>query len=538
MNRNQSFYSIVKPIRSFLPALVVAAALGFPIPESLAKDSASGSGASADLKLARSLNQAFIELAEQVEPSVVVINVETKNDPNALMDHPGFEGLPEFFRKQLEQQLEERQEQKPRQRPPTKRGRPNAPVTPNTEIEPEPRFNGEGSGIILREEGYILTNNHVVENAARIRVRLKDGREFDAEVRGLDPASDLAVVKLKGNVTGLVPAKFADSDKIRVGEFAIAVGAPFHLDYSVTFGHISAKGREDIGPTQMWDQQFLQTDARINPGNSGGPLVNIEGEVMGVNSMIRGLESGIGFSIPSNLALEVADRLITDGKITRSWLGIRIGSLRNMPEMKSVAAKIKDGVVVRAIQADGPAAKSELEVFDVITAVDGKPVSTDQGLRTEISRKHPNVEVALRVHRADQDITIKVRPEPIPDYVLAAKNGTKPQPMPEPEVTEDHDYLEKIGLTVEPLTKQSAKAHKLDPQTKGLLVTGVEEKSVAAKNSLEEGDVITRVGDQKVTTIQELSDALSTGGESGRIRLRYFRDGTSTGTFLRSLPKQ
>ncbi len=514
--------------------IVGAATLALTSSPSFAKDSSGASVASADLQLARSLNRAYIELAEQVAPSVVVISVETKNDVDGGLGHPLFDRLPEILRKQLEQQFEEQKELQKEQREQRQKRRRSVP--PGEDDEAEPRFNGEGSGIVLREEGYVLTNNHVVENAEKIRVRLKDGREFEAEVQGLDPASDLAVVKLKGKVTGLVPAKFANSDKVRVGEIAIAVGAPFHLDYSVTFGHISAKGREDIAPTPMWDQQFLQTDARINPGNSGGPLVNIEGEVMGVNSMIRGLESGIGFAIPANLALDVADRLITDGKITRSWLGISIRSLRDVPGMKDVAAKIKEGVVVQSIQAGGPAAKSELEVFDVITAVDGKSVATVQGLRTEISRKRPNVEVVLNVHRGEQDITVKVRPEPIPENVLAMNRGAKPQPLPE-AAKEEADYLEKLGLSVEPLTKQTAKAQKLDPQTKGLLVTGVDEGSVAAKNGLKEGDVINRVGEKKVTTVKELNDALSEGGESGRIRLRFLREGNSNGLLLRFLPK-
>ena len=523
----RSYRDPVKPVRSFLPAVVAAAALAFTATPSFAKESTPTATASSDLQLARSLNRAFVELAEQVAPSVVVINVETKNDPNMAGMEEHLEWLPEQFRKQFREQFQQR----------PNRRRPSAEEPADEDAEPQ--FNGEGSGVIIREEGYVLTNNHVVENASKIRVRLKDGREFDAEVRGLDPQSDLAVIKLKGPVKDLVVAKFADSDQVHVGEFAIAVGAPFHLDYSVTFGHVSAKGRDSIAPTQMWDQQFIQTDARINPGNSGGPLVNVEGEVIGINSMIRGLESGIGFAIPSNLVREVADRLITDGKFTRSYLGIEIRALRDDPRMKDVAAKVKNGVVVQRIQAAGPAANSKLETFDVITAVDGKPVASVQGLRNEISRKRPNSEVSLNVYRGGENLVVKVRPEVLPESVLAANRGPVPPPSAaKPPTQPKAEYLENLGLKVEPLNKQLIKENQLDPGTKGVLVQGVEENSVAARNGVKEGDVICRAGDKYVTTVEELDEILSAASPNGRARISIIRDGNRTGLLLKQLPKK
>src|SRR5204863_1495910 len=173
-------------------------------------------------------------------------------------------------------------------------------------------------------ERFILTNRHVVDEAEKIKVRFKDSfDEFDAEVRGVDAQADLAVLKINPKGKKLTVAKLGDSDKARVGEFAIAIGAPFELDYSVTFGHVSAKGRRVFSDQVMMDQDFIQTDASINPGNSGGPLVNIEGEVVGINTLIRGMNRGIGFAIPINLAREVSDQLIKDGKFSRTWLGIR-----------------------------------------------------------------------------------------------------------------------------------------------------------------------------------------------------------------------
>ncbi|HTH47060.1 MAG TPA: trypsin-like peptidase domain-containing protein, partial [Candidatus Limnocylindria bacterium] len=270
----------MKNIRTSLAVLTLAGLAAALPPAVLAKDSEA-------LQIARQLNEAFIEVADNVSPSVVVITVTEKKDTETMQQmHRFFQALP-----------------------------------PELQEGEAPQRTGQGSGVIVREDGYIVTNNHVVNGAEKIRVRLKDGREFDAEVRGTYPDADIAVVKLKGDVKNLHVAKFADSEKVRVGEFAIAIGAPFELDYSVTYGHVSAKGRANLGGGPG-DQDFIQTDASINPGNSGGPLVNLNGEIIGINSMIRGMGTGIGFAIPANNAHEISDRLIADGKFTRSWLGI------------------------------------------------------------------------------------------------------------------------------------------------------------------------------------------------------------------------
>ena len=256
--------------------------------------------ASTNLDLARQLNQAFVEVTEKVSPAVVVITVITKPGANhfADLDQNPEDAFPREFWRQFRRQAEE-------------------------ESPPE-REIGQGSGVIIRENGFILTNRHVVDDAESIEVRLKDGRKFKAKVRGVDPQSDVAVIQI--DASGLPVAKLADSSKTRVGEFAIAIGAPFQLDYSVTFGHVSAKSRGNVVPSYhggaMLDQDFIQTDANINPGNSGGPLVNIEGEVIGINTLIRGFRTGIGFAIPSGLAREVADQIIANGKFTRAWLGV------------------------------------------------------------------------------------------------------------------------------------------------------------------------------------------------------------------------
>src|SRR5712671_4509720 len=280
-----------------------------------------------NLEVARQLNEAFVQVVDKVSPSVVVIDVVQKPAPPSE-DEDSLEALPKQFRKYFKQ----------------------------FEEGPDEKSLGQGSGIIIREDGFILTNSHVVEDTEKIEVRLRDGRTFKAAVRGLDPQSDLAVIKIEAK--GLPVAPLGDSTKTRVGEFAIAIGAPFSLDYSVTFGHVSAKGRSDILPgfgRASMDQDFIQTDANINPGNSGGPLVNIDGEVIGINTLIRGLHTGIGFAIPANLVREVADRLVSEGKYVRSYLGVEIRTLRDYPEYREVISGIKDGVVVKSIQPDGPA---------------------------------------------------------------------------------------------------------------------------------------------------------------------------------------
>jgi serine protease Do len=224
--------------------------------------------ASANLDLARQLNQAFIEVAEKVSPAVVVITVVQRPAAPSYDDGSDnlFDSLPREFWRHFQKQFEQQMPEKVR---------------------------GEGSGVIIREDGYILTNGHVVEDAQSIRVRLKDGRSFKANVRGVDPKSDLAVIKIEA--ARLPVAALADSARTRVGEFAIAIGTPFDLDYTVTIGHVSAKGRSSVlqGPgTEAMDQDFIQTDALMNPGNSGGPLLNLDGEVIGINTLIRGMHSG------------------------------------------------------------------------------------------------------------------------------------------------------------------------------------------------------------------------------------------------------
>ncbi len=453
-----------------LRASLVAALITFGPAAALAKEAGSA------LEIARELNQAFIEVAEKVSPSVVVIRVAHKPDYSSAdtEGNPFFEWLPPQLRKQFEDRLRERQHQRSR-----------APV-----------FDAQGSGIVIRSDGYILTNGHVVEGADKIQVRFKNGQRYDAEVRGTDPQSDVAVIKIEAQ--NLPVARLADSSKVRVGEFAIAVGAPFDLDYSVTFGHVSATGRSWIIPDPTMDQDFIQTDANINPGNSGGPLVNIDGEVIGINTLIRGLHTGIGFAIPSDLAREVADKLIANGKYVHGWLGIEIRALADFPEFKELNPGLEDGVVVMGIVREGPAANSELRLRDVIVSVDGKRVNTAQDLKREVRSKRLDRPVSLDVVRERKHVTIKVTPAAWPEDMQAVAEQR-------PEATSDSSP--DLGLTVKPLTRDLAKEYGVS-MTDGLLVTDVASGSPAERQGLQRGDVITQVNQSNVTNLREYRAAL------------------------------
>ena len=452
------------------------------------------------MEVARALNEAFTEVAGKVSESVVVIKVAQRSTFHDWSEgNPFLDMLPREWRRRLEERRE-----------------PRAPA--------EPQFNGQGSGVIIREDGYLLTNFHVVENAEKIRVRLHDGREFDAKLTGTDAQSDLAVLKV--GAAGLQAVRWGDSSATKVGEFAVAVGAPFDLEYTVTVGHISAKGRSRILPDPSMDQDFLQTDANINPGNSGGPLVNLEGEVIGINTMIAGLNTGIGFAIPSNLAREVAAQLIAHGKYTRNWLGVAITSLREDPEYRNLVKGVKDGVIVREIMPGGPAAKSELKPADIITAVDGRPVATSQQLRNEVRSKPLGQDVTLEVYRKDKLVQVKVRPEAWPEaneVTPAVRRRSAPPPVEAEKV---------LGLTVQPLTPELVRKFGLQAKA-GVVVTEVAENSPAADKEIKAGDVITEVDHQPVRNLRDFRDALENADRKRGVVLNYLRGGSGRFVILK-----
>jgi serine protease Do len=480
-----------------LPALCLTALVALDL-------SPCAGAASPGVETARQLNQAFAEVAASISPAVVVINVVQKPAAPTTDDEDAdgnYDSLPPGFWKEFHKHFK----------------------------QPFPEESrGQGSGIILKENGFLLTNGHVVEDAETIEVRLQDGRKFKATVRGIDPQSDLAVLRIEAH--GLPVIRFADSSRTRVGEFAIAIGAPFSLDYSVTIGHVSAKGRSNVlqgYEAVAMDQDFIQTDALINPGNSGGPLVNIDGEVIGINTLIRGLHTGIGFAIPSNFAREVSDELIAKGKFTRAWLGISIQALRDSPEMQSVIKGVDEGVLVARILADGPAAKSDLRPTDVITAVDGAHVTTAQQLRAAVRSKQVGQPVTLDVYRAGKPIQVKVSPgewvEPAP-----ALAKSKPNPKSEPESVE-------VGIAVQPLTADLAKQFGVKA-TEGVLVASVEKDTPAAQMGIKPGDIITSIDQQPVNSPKQFRDALKKANLKQGILLNLVSENSARFEVLKPAP--
>jgi serine protease Do len=366
-----------------------------------------------------------------------------------------------------------------------------------------------GSGFVIDSEGYILTNNHVVENADEVIVRLDNEQEHKATVVGKDPKTDLALLKIDG-VSGLTSVPLGDSDKLRVGEWVMAIGNPFGLDHSVTSGIVSAKGRF-IGAGNYDD--YIQTDAAINPGNSGGPLINLKGEVVGINSAIfsrTGGNIGIGFAIPVNLAKELVPQLREKGKVTRGWLGVLIQKVT--PEIaESLGLDQARGALVADVVADGPAAKAGVKVGDVIVEFDGHPVNESNELPMLVARTPLEKQVKLKVLRdkahVDLDVTIAELQD---EDTQVARGGDS----------------EKLGLTVQTLTPEIAENLGVE-ETKGVVVTAVESGSAADEAGIRRGDVILEVNRVAVDDADAYKGALKKV-EKGKNVLFLVRRGDNT----------
>src|SRR5437899_1161532 len=307
-------------MRLSILTLCVALSTSFAaIPEAVPTSSVPAAAAEAGKDVVHQLNNAFAKVFETVAPSVVIIEISKKNEisESSPLDDLFFQGPPD--------------ENNPRRNPGALR-----PVQ------------SEGSGFIVRPEGYIFTNFHVVEGADKIEVRLQDGREFPARVTGTDEKTDIAVIKI--DAKDLPVVQMGDSDAVRVGQFAFAIGAPFKLDYTFTYGVVSGKGRSKLLSVKGYSiPDYLQTDASINPGNSGGPLCDIDGKVIGMNTLINGLNRGLGFAIPSNLANEIGQQLVAGKKIARPWLGIEIKTLGEDVSVRELLKGVEKGVVVGTI---------------------------------------------------------------------------------------------------------------------------------------------------------------------------------------------
>ena len=359
----------------------------------------------------------------------------------------------------------------------------------------ERRTNALGSGVIVdSDKGYLLTNNHVVADVDEITVRLLDKREFQAKVIGTDPASDLAVLQIDAKNITSIP--LGNSDQIRVGEWVVAVGSPFstNLSHTVTVGIVSALGRSNIIGNNKYED-FIQTDAAINPGNSGGALLNLEGELVGINTAIAtgGIERanrGVGFAIPSNMVKNVMNDLIENGFVQRAWLGVYIQDLDDATA-RALEIETRNGALVGDVVVDSPAEKAGIETGDVIIRFNNLDIRDPSHLKNEVSSSDPEKKVNVEILRNGRNKLLKVILEELPkDNLVLSKSKTK---------TDETG----IGLRVQDIDSSLRERYGIDRSTKGVVVTGVLQNSSASRAGIKAGDVITRVGTRKVTRAKD-----------------------------------
>ncbi len=452
-----------------------------------------------------SLERAFVSVAERVMPAVVHIDVAPREaaareraprdgeDPRERMSPPErreFERrFREFFGEDFDRFFRQRA---PRRESPS-----------------------QGSGVIVDRSGVVLTNNHLIENAGDIEVRLSDRRKFKAKVAGRDPKTDLAVLRLEAEGGDFPAAELGDSDRLRIGQWAIAVGNPFGLDRTVTVGIISATGRRDVGLTTY--ESFIQTDAAINPGNSGGPLVNLDGKVIGINTAIVSVGQGIGFAIPAAMARRVLPQLLATGRVTRGWLGVRIQPLTE-ELAPSFGAKENDGVLISDVMPGGPAEAGGLRSGDVIVEVEGQRTAEVHDLQRVVADIDPGKTARITVLREGRR------------QVLPVKIGE----MPSDEPTVASRGTERWGLTVQPITPELARQFNLS-NTDGVLVSEVEEGSPAGRAGLRPGDAIVEVNRRRVRDVQAYEQAV--GRAEQDVLLFVQREGRSQYVVLKAEPR-
>jgi len=440
----------------------------------------------------RQMNDSFAGVFEKVAPAVVVIESKSCAVPAAIPGLP--QGL-EFFLQ-------------------------------NPDGSPAREQPNVGSGILFRPDGHILTNFHVVENSTDISVKLKDGRKFRAAVVGADERSDVAVLKIEGDhfpVAGL-----GDSDAVRVGEFAFAIGAPMELPYTFTVGVVSAKGRNlKIGG----GYEFIQTDASINPGNSGGPLCDIEGRVIGINSLISGSNRGLGFSIPINTVKDIAAQIMTKGHVVRPWLGINIAGVEEFAYLQRRFPSIPKGVVVRGIEEGAPVETSDLKAGDIILKVDGTEVALAGELQHEILAKKIGQKVRLEVWRSGRTVPVDVITGEQPDRLVRA--STKPHRI-QKKLDDTVAQPSSPGFSFRDANAETLKEFGIKRTARGgVIVIEVEQGSPASVAGLEPGDLITEAGGHPVLARKDLEEVLKSADPDRGVLLLLERSGNRTFAILK-----
>jgi len=361
---------------------------------------------------------------------------------------------------------------------------------------------GQGSGFIISEDGYILTNNHVVGDVDKMTVELKDGRKFtNAKLIGTDPESEVALIKIEGSGFPVLP--LGDSDKMEIGDWVIAIGNPFGLNETVTVGVVSAVGRSNVHIADY--ESFIQTDAAINPGNSGGPLINLDGKVIGINTAIvsqSGGYMGIGFAIPINMAKTIEEQLKSSGKVTRGYLGV-YGQDITSDMAEPLGLKEPGGIVVAQVEKGSPVDKAGLKSHDIVLEMNGKKIQSYDAFRNEIATMRPGATVQLSGLRDGKPLDVTI--------TLAERPGTVAQAQKSTEQPE-----QSLGMQVQNLTKELA--DQLGYQLgEGVLVTGVQSGGPAAEQGIQRGDLILSVNNHTIANTREFADAVKQAKKNGKV---------------------
>ncbi|BCA55434.1 putative periplasmic serine endoprotease DegP-like [Nitrospira sp. KM1] len=448
--------------------------------------------------LAAASSQGFTEVAKAVTPAVV--NITTVAADKVSEDRSGRgdmrDRMEEFF------------------------GGPNGPFGPKGFRGPqgpgEPRGHrggGQGSGVIISSDGYILTNNHVIDGAKDVSVTLPDKREFTGKIVGTDPKTDLAVVKIEGD--RLPSVAWGDASKLQVGEYVLAVGNPFGLNSTVTLGIVSALGRGRMGITQYED--FIQTDAAINPGNSGGALVNTKGELVGINTAIfsqTGGYQGVGFAVPTSMSRPIYESLVKNGKVVRGFLGIGIQDL-NQDLAKSFGMKQTKGALVSDVREDSPAERGGLKQGDIIVSYQGSSVEDAVALQRMVTRTAVGAHVPVKVMRDghEKDFTITIGEQPDTTKVAKVDSGEK-----------DFAFA---GVAVQDLDRETAKELGMNAKSAGVVVTNVDPDSGAEKAGLMAGDVIREINRQPVKSVKDFEKASSSVKKGENVLILITRRGSA-----------
>ncbi|GMU92981.1 MAG: putative periplasmic serine endoprotease DegP-like protein [Candidatus Hydrogenedentota bacterium] len=457
----------------------------------------------------REIEDAFIRIGEQVRPAVV--NIDCEQDLPEGGDDPRLRGFEPFFRFYGIPFPEEGESQRGRRRPPV----------------------ASGSGFIYDKQGHVVTNNHVVSGAGSIKVRFHDGKEYEADLVAGDEDTDIAVIKLKGTPPDVHVAELGDSDGLKVGQFAIAVGNPRGLEGSLSFGHVSALGREDLRlPIDLRFQNFIQTDAAINLGNSGGPLCDIEGKVIGINTAIDAVGESLGFAIPVNMVKEVVPQLISNKKVVRGFLGVY--DIRDLGEIvtgQTTAADMAEALglpdpsgayVNGGSTENSPAEKAGIKQGDVIRKVNGLQIAGAKDLVKRISAYSPGTTVNVEVWRDKQPLNLEVTLAEYAGSMVKARFGS---PI--------------LGMRLLVITPELKKERGLAPEFQGLVVVDVERGSPAYEAEIGVGDIIVEIQQKPVSTVEDFRKMVNEFGQPGKsVLVRVLREGGESLPVLIKVPEE